>query len=104
MLSIVKESSNRLFHLVSTFLNISFKVLSILSTTFLIGASRKFIPKFCAKFCASFLLSLDVITDGILIPKTLSLPRASASNTAQTLESSPPDRPITAFLNPVLLK
>ena len=65
-------------------------------------ASRKFIPKFCAKFRASFLLSFDVITDGILIPKTLSLPRASANKTAHTLESSPPDRPITAFSNPDL--
>ena len=104
MLSAVDEILYLLSHLLSTFLNIPFKELSMQSTTSFTGVSRKFIPKFFAKSIASFLLSKDVISDGILIPKTLSLPRASANMTAHTLESRPPDKPITAFLKPVFLK
>ena len=64
----------------------------------------KLIPKLLASFSASVLLSLLVIFDGILTPKTFSAPIASANNTAQTVESRPPDKPKTARLKPVLLK
>ena len=61
-------------------------------------------PKLLANFSASLRLSLLVILEGILTPKTLSLPIASASKTAQIVESSPPDRPKTARFSPFLLK
>ena len=90
--------------MLSIVVNKLFKHSVVVSTMDFIEASAKFIPKFSASCSASDLLSLLVILEGIDIPYTFSLPIASASNTAQTLESSPPDNPKTARLNPHLEK
>ena len=64
------------------------------------GSSINFIPKFSAKVFASDLLSPEVILDGIETPRMLSLPSASHKIVAQTVESSPPDKPKTARFKP----
>ena len=42
--------------------------------------------------------------DGISTPNTLSLPNASAASAKVTAESIPPERPTTAFENPLFPK
>lgn len=65
----------------------SFKILSI-------AISLYSIPNFWAISTPWILSSVGVVVDGIIIPNTLSLPKASHAKCATSVESIPPLKPI----------
>ena len=60
-------------------------------------------PRFDAKLSESFLLVSDVYLDGINTHEVFSFPSAYTAKAATNAESTPPDKPIIAFLNPHFL-
>ena len=61
---------------------------------------RKSMPRFSANACASEREWSLEKRDGMDTPCTWSAPMASTATTATSVESMPPDRPITTSVNP----
>ena len=68
------------------------------------GSVSSLIPSRRATSAASSSEPREVYSEGSITPRTFSGPSASAAMVATIALSIPPDRPSSAFLNPVLRK